>query len=333
MTGGLTYLRNLVESSGWFNKIFDGICRNKLYKRVVFDRLEKRIEEVTISKRYTIAVEVSSWCNAKCSFCPNSFMKRKKEIMTMEIFNKMVERIVDEGIQPKQFNLTGTGEPLLDKNLFKKIDILKETFPEAEVFFPTNLCLATNEVIKKIVDSKLDFISISLNADNKKDYFKIMRLDYNRTINNLERLIRLRNKKHKKMRIYLSVAANPINKKSINSFVRRWQPLVDGVNINWVHSWAGAVKDVGITKSVSPKYPCRSLFEQIVIQSNGDIPLCCVDYEGRFVGGNVMKNPILETVNNGVIGKIKSKHLSGKTGKIKMCADCRFSDRGLYWFA
>lgn len=333
MMGVLTYLRNLMESSGWFNGVLDKICSNDWYKRIVYHQLRKRVDKTNADKMYTIAVEVSSLCNAKCSFCPNSFMKRKKGIMTMEVFNKMVERIENEGIQPKQFNLTGTGEPLLDKDLFEKIDILKSKFPTAEVFFPTNFCLATNEVIEKIVNSKLDFISISLNADNKKDYFKIMKLDYERTIANLERLLEVRGAKRKELRIYLSVAANPINKMTIDGFVKKWRPLVDGININWVHSWAGAVEDIGITKSSAPKYPCRSLFEQIVVQSNGDIPLCCVDYEGTYVGGNVVDTAILSAVGDGVIGKIKNKHLDGKIRDTKMCADCRFSDRGLYWFA
>nr|MBP9817945.1 SPASM domain-containing protein [Candidatus Shapirobacteria bacterium] len=68
------------------------------------------------------------------------------------------------------------------------------------------------------------------------------------------------------------------------------------------------------------------------IQSNGDIPLCAVDYEGKVVGGNIMTDKILDAYYSKSVDKIRKMHQSGNAGKFAMCANCRFSERGMYWW-
>lgn len=324
-------VRNTFETSKFLSICLDFITRISIYRRKTYALFIKKADFIKKNKTYIFAIEVSSFCNAACVFCPNSFMKRKKSVMTMEVFNKIVERIKEEKIHPIFFNLTGTGEPLLDRNLFKKIYILKKAFPKTKVFFPSNFALANEKIIKDIISSPLDNISISLNANSSKEYKKIMNLDYKKTIKNIDSLIKLRNKSKSKLRISLSVAANPLNQKGINIFLKKWKSKVDEISINWIHSWAGSVKN-GIEKSISPKYPCRSLFEQIVIQSNGDVPLCCVDYEGKIIGGNIMKDKILDSFYADSLNRIRKMHIDNKIDKFAMCSECRFSDRGLYWW-
>jgi len=249
----------------------------------------------------------------------------------MEVFKKIIDRIKEEKINPSYFNLGPNGEPLIDKTLFEKINLLNDNFPRVKIFFPTNLGLATPKLQQKLVNSKLDNICISLNANNVKDYKTIMNLDFNTTIKNLNNLIKLRNKSKSKLKIYLKLAANPVNKKTIALFIKRWEKKVDEIGISWIHSWAGAVPNGDDTSRHIVRYPCRTLFDQINIQSNGNIPLCCVDMEGDIVGGNVLKDKILDSINSSKIKRIKELHSKGEIDKIKMCSQCRFCERGLYW--
>lgn len=327
----ISKIRNKFESSNKVEVFGNILANNPVYKLIIFEIAKRKIEKIKKSRKYNIALELSSYCNGKCFFCPNSMMKRKKSNMSMEIFNKVVERIKTENISPMHFNLTGTGEPLIDKTIFEKIEILKNNFPDSNVYLPTNFALANDEIIDKLVDSKLNSVAVSLNANNAKDYKKIMKLDFDKTIKNLNNLIEKRNYKKSLLKIYITLAANPINKKSVNEFIRFWEGKVDGVGVNWIHSWAGAVKNGKINRKKQTRYPCRPLFEQIIIHSNGNIPLCLVDYEGKVVGGNVMKDKILDSFYAESIGNIREKHLSGRIGDIEMCSQCRFSERGLYW--
>ena len=236
---------------------------------------------------------------------------------------------------PKYFNLTGTGEPFLDKDLFNKIRMIKETFKDVFVFLPTNFFSGDKRVVDQLMASKLDQIIISLNADNALDYKRIMGLDFDKTIANLNYLIRERKRRNKKLVISLTVAANWINRNSVDDFIKKWSPRVDDIGINWIHSWAGAVDSGGdVVKKgmmISSRYPCRSLFEQVVIQSNGDMPLCCVDYEGSLVGGNIKKDKILASFYSRKMERVRGEHLKGRIENNEMCKNCRFSEKGLDW--
>lgn len=327
----LLKIRNVFESSKILIAVLNLVAKISFYKNRTYDLFVKKTNFFKKNKTYIFAIEVSSFCNAACVFCPNCFMKRKKSIMRMEVFNKIIERIKEEKIQPQFFNLTGTGEPLLDKDLFEKITTLKKNFPGVTVFFPSNFALADENIINKIVASPLDNISISLNASNPREYKKIMKLDYKKTIGNLKKLIAYRNKMKSKLRISLTVALSPSNKKNVKKIVEKWDKKVDEINFNWVHNWAGSIKN-GVEESVAPKYPCRLLFEQIVIQSNGNVPLCCVDYEGRVVGGNIMRDKILDAFYADNLNRIRKLHRNNKINQFSMCSSCRFSDRGLYWW-
>ena len=327
----LNKIRNRFESSDFGLSILDKLTNNQIYRKYINQISEKKINKIKKNKSYNFGIENASFCNAHCTFCPNAKMKRKKMIMSMEVFSKIVDRIKKEGIAPTQFNMSGTGEPLIDKNLFKKIRLLKKEFPEATVFFPTNLNLANENIRKNMIDSGLDNISVSLNANFAKDYKKIMGLDYKTTIDNLNKLISMRNKAKSKLKINLKLAANPVNKDSIDKFIGKWEKRVDSIGVSWIHSWAGSVANGSTNEDKIPRYPCRQIFEQIVILANGDVALCCIDYEGTIIGGNVMKDKILDAFYSLKINKIRQMQKNGKIRDIKLCSKCRFSERGLYW--
>jgi len=332
MSKATEIIRNVMESDNrwdwWMNKL----AKAKLYRMMTDWMAKRKIENVYVSKRYGFAIEVTGFCNARCLFCPNSKMRRKKEVMKMTVFDKIIERIKMEKICPLYFNLGPNGEPLGDKLLFERIRKLKKNFPNSVVHFPTNLSLADEKIRMKLVESGLDNICVSLNADNNIDYETIMGLDFSRTIKNLKELLKLKAKRKSNLKVYLKLAANPVNKKTIRYFVERWKGKVDGIGVSWVHSWGGAVRKWQTNRDEVPRFCCRTLFEQINIQANGDIPLCCIDYEGEIVGGNILKDGILESINSSEINNIKKKHISGKINHIKMCRDCRFCERGFYWW-
>lgn len=327
-------IRAKIEINEKLERMLSVITNSLIYKRCIYSLVKKKTEKVKRLKEYGFAIEVSSLCNARCSFCPNSKMKRKKEIMSNDLFDLIIKKIKEEKITPRYFNLTGTGEPLLDKNLFYKIKVIKNNFPNSFVFFPSNFSIAGRDIVDKILTSGLDQIIISLNASNPTDYMKIMGLNYKNTIKNFKYLIKERNKRNSKLKIHINIAANKINSKEINLFVKKWEKLVDDISVNWIHSWAGAVENSSIrSKDLKTRYPCKSLFDQIVIQSNGSVPLCCVDYEKTTDGGNIEKLSILEAFYSKKINKIRKYHLEGKINKLDMCRLCRFSEKGLDWLA
>ena len=77
---------------------------------------------------YEFQIETTNICNARCEFCPNPTLKRRKQIMDMEVFEKIISRIKDEKIKVKRFILHLNGEPLTDPLIFDRVDLLKKRF-------------------------------------------------------------------------------------------------------------------------------------------------------------------------------------------------------------
>jgi len=326
-------IKNRFNSSKAGMSILDAVTQNSPYTKFIYSQFCKKTDRMIAEKSYAIGLEVSSCCNARCIFCPHSTMKRKKQIMSMEIFEKALFRIKEEGLNPQQIALTGTGEPLLDPYLFERIKRIRKELPSAEISFPSNLGLATAQIREKLVNAGPDSMVISLNASNAQDYHEIMGLDFGKTLSNLEELIELRNKYKSKLKIFVRLAANPQNQAGIREFVKQWEKKVDRVIIAWVHSWANVI-DIGKNEEEMKKkqrFPCKQLFGTIIILADGTYSLCCVDYEASIRGGNVMTDKILEAANNSIIGNIKNLQRQGKIDLIPMCSRCEFTERGLQW--
>ena len=104
-------------------------------------------------------------CNSKCVMCPYPLMTRKKGLMS----NKLYKKIVDECVQHNEFRelwLYMFGEPLLDKDIFKKIMYAKRKGVPI-VFLSTNASVLDENKAKKMIESGHDSNVVSV-AGTKK---------------------------------------------------------------------------------------------------------------------------------------------------------------------
>src|ERR1017187_7985598 len=157
-------VRNTLEKSDFLRGIYNLAGHTPQYRRLVASRINKRIAQVENSLNYSLMIELSSVCNAKCTFCPSATLERKKAIMTDEVFETVLSRVQSDGIKPPIIDLFNMGEPLLDRSLFARVQRLKSVFHKSKIRITTNFAAATESTIDQILSSGLHSISISLNA-------------------------------------------------------------------------------------------------------------------------------------------------------------------------
>ena len=321
MTPG-EHLRNLVELSRYHRVIeraFDAVGRIPIYRRMIMRRARRRIECIQRKGSYGMMIELSSVCNARCFFCPHPTMEREKRIMEDDLFELIISRTLAENIKPTLIDLFGVGEPLTDRHLPNRIQRLKSVFPSSGVRITSNFALATPEKIDELLDSGLDMIQISLNAAKKESHLEIMGLDYEKTIRNVEMLLAGRKAKKSSLYVALSFVICEQNRSQADEFSRTWRQKVDRILFQRAVDWGGAIAVQGPYQD-SP-YPCKDLFERIVILSNGDFSLCCQDHLG-VVKSNVRDTPILSAFNSKVFADMRKMHLDGDISRLQMCRNC-----------
>ena len=273
--------------------------------------------------KYRIMIETTNICNASCPFCSNHLLKRKKMIMSNDIFEIIIRRIIEEKIDIEKFILHLNGEHFTDPNLIERVSRLKKTFPEALISFTTNLSLASKDTIDQIFMCGLDAITVSLNAIDEKQYNEIMGLDYKNTMMKLDYLIERNSELNKKLNISVSLVEKG-NKEDVDIFVDKYKNKAD-VRILHMGNWIGSDNEVEYigNRVIVSKNSCADLNEQICILSNGDFAICCFDSEGS-VGLNVKNHSLLAAFNSKTYTDLRKKlSMNGTKGTI--CETCSFS--------
>ncbi|MDE6743351.1 MAG: radical SAM protein [Lachnospiraceae bacterium] len=265
-------------------------------------------------------IEATNYCNAACSFCANPTMKRKKMHMTSDIFEKIIERLHIENQTPEWFWLHCLGEPLLDPDIFQKVHRLKVEFPNSKVGFTSNFSIANADTIDSIFTSGQDYIYISLNAINETDYEQIMHLKYQKTLSNINDLLREKEKRQSEIQIVLSIVETPGNEQQVNLFKENWGTKAE-VRVIKQGKWIDSR-----LKSESRRkrhLVCNQLLEEICILSNGDYALCCFDGEGTIPLGNVMERSLAEMFVCEEKQMIIDQFLFSDK-EVSVCAECSF---------
>lgn len=118
-----------------------------------------------------IIIETIRGCNLKCPFCPLQLDEKINDygIMKDEIFNNILEKVITiENI--KLFIMHNLGEPLLDKNIFKRISEIKKIRNDVEILIDSNLSLEFSPM--EMVNSGLDVLDVAFDGANQESYSK-----------------------------------------------------------------------------------------------------------------------------------------------------------------
>ena len=141
-------------------------------------------ESVPLPSPLMFLVEPTNLCNLKCAFCPTSDEKLLKEVgrpkgsMPLELFQKIVDdckafKGPDGTPGINVFYVHKDGEPLLHKNITEMISYAKKANIAKEIRLVTNGIFLSPEMNRRLVDSGLDWIRISVNGMTDEKYAQL----------------------------------------------------------------------------------------------------------------------------------------------------------------
>ena len=110
----------------------------------------------------SLFIDPSDVCNFRCKFCFQHYKKLDKNILTREIFEKIVKDMKEFSTPFKMVHLNGFGEPLLNQNIIDFISILKKEKIAEKIEITTNGSKLTKELSRQLVEAGLDQIIFSI---------------------------------------------------------------------------------------------------------------------------------------------------------------------------
>jgi len=268
----------------------------------------------------TVAVETTSRCNAKCTFCPNSSLSRDKAHMSDEIFEKVIEdcrRFPLEHIEPFL-----NGEPFSDPKLMDRLELIRSRLPRTRLKLYTNGYALTPARTDQLQEIGVDEIFISLNTLDPEEYQAVMGLKLERTLDNLRYL------------------ADPVRRDRVARRITVRMTRLHRTTVARQEAFRDFCRSLGVRCFIVglfnykgdvhsplpiPGYPCEHL-TRLDVLSNGRVTLCCMDQEGEYAWGDVTRQSVLEIHNGVVARRYRAMHRGGKRSQIAPCGSCN-----LFW--
>jgi radical SAM protein with 4Fe4S-binding SPASM domain len=260
-----------------------------------------------------VQIESTNLCNAKCVFCPRDEMHRRQGVMDFDLFRKIVDECAALGIT--HVRMHNYGEAFLDRQLVEKVRYAK-SHGIAEVGMISNGSLITEDVARAMIEAGLDAINISVDAAGKEVFERTrVHLDYDTVIGNIRTLARLRQEMgRKRPRLILSFVRQH-DSADERAFIEEWSRVADKVHITDLHNWAGTLN---ATSDVN--YPCYRLWLTFTVLWDGRVSLCCADFDGRNVLGDLRTQTIAQIWNSPAYRAVRRQHL--QSGGPEICRSC-----------
>lgn len=279
-------------------------------------------------------IETVNACNARCTMCTiNDWEKVKNVIMSETLYAKFVNEVAGYADWVETVCLNRDGEPTLDKNLPKRVKMLKDVGIR-KVTFATNGQLLLPRLVHQLIDARLDDIMVSIDGVAKKTFEAIrLRLNYETVLENTLSLIRIRNEREAGLTVRVRMVIMEENRHELDEWLAFWNSRVspqDRVYAKSVHTWGnqlGVESDDVIAKYANK--PCVSPFSTVIIQVDGRVPLCGVDYNVKHLMGDFSRQSIKEIWRSKAFTEVRLRHANKRRNDIEMCRGCHIWDQDL----
>lgn len=237
-----------------------------------------------------IEFETTAYCNRKCNYCPNvdheRFADDDKFLMKEEVFKKLISQLKDMNfsglISPHLY-----GEPMSDFRMPLWIRHIKDNLPKSKVKIVTNGDFLDKKSYDEYIQSGVDVFYISKHSKKLKKPCRDL----------LENLREEEKKKH----ILL------------HDFYSDFNDTQEMLN-----NRGGSIE---LEKKKKPPVNC-SYATYPVINSLGDLIICCQDFHNNYVFGNIMQKSLKDIWFDEKNINIR-KNIYNYKLDLKICRDCK----------
>lgn len=291
--------------------------------------LKPEVIKRVVNKQFpnVLNIEPTNRCNYRCTYCPRELADKGVGNMDWNLYTRIIDEAAD---YPKliMLHLFKDGESQIHPRFYDMVDYAKKKDVAKTVRMNTNASLWNDRVIDQLLDCGIDDMTVSIDAARPETYAKTkgVSIDY---LERVERQVRRffekraqRNLTRPFVRVKI-MEFDEISKEELREFFDKWDGVADLVQVTGVHSWSGAIQDLRITDEQTPKrFPCALMWYALVVNWNGEVTVCSVDWNTEICVGDVNKQTLHEVWNSSKLKGARKAHVNGHYCAYKVCKDC-----------
>lgn len=288
-----------------------------------------------------VTVEPTNVCTLKCPTCPTpEVMERKKGMMPFDTFKVLADQIY---WKLGRFNFSWSGEPLMNRQLLKMVGYAWQRGIPAKI--DTNGMFLQGR-IDEIFEAHLAKINVALNGLTQETLAKYrVNADFDTVFSALAALCK------KKIElgvdypeIHLQFLVMRHNEHEISRVIEVGKEIgVDVVDFKTMAAtvwWLSPEENQKLMDEYLPTNPrflryekkngrwvfksgldkaCPDVRNGVIIMWNGDVVICCQDWEGKHAIGNILKEPLADIWHKKVAMETRVK---GLKRSLDICNGC-----------
>jgi len=232
----------------------------------------------------TILLETTTYCNFRCWFCPNSIYPRGLLENKKLMPTEVYKKVINELADINYYGIIYPfidGEPLSDERIPELIMYTREKLPKAKIMINTNGALLTIPLYEMLLKCGVSEIAISQYTEKMLPNIKKI-LDYAKKIKNNKITYRVFNK---------------------DNFL--------------IQNRGGEIKNAKSYEKPRCTYPDNN----VAVDYNGDVRICCDDYHSSVKFGNIKDEKIVDIYEKPFYRKIR-KELKKGIYRFPVCKKC-----------
>ncbi len=307
-----------------------------------FDKLKEitpaSLNRIRSDKPVIFNIETTNACNMSCKMCPRpKLMTRPVSTMDIQLFKQIVDQIephepglISEWIShcvehykvdpfevsennfflyviSKVIILHGYGDPLLDKDIAKRVEIL--TDKGIPSYFSCNPVNVNNGRVKDCIKAGLGYIKYSVESTDDATFKSVrgQRSDWQKSYDNIMDTLAIAGK------IRVIVTMLDLNRDSqADEFAKLQEVFKDTSAYVYLKSqdqqWYDGSKQQN--KGIHWNEPCKFPWSSMTINADGRVVSCVEDYNGEVMLGNARLRPLKEIWNGADYDKFRLTHFT-----------------------
>ncbi|CEK33958.1 molybdopterin cofactor synthesis protein A,molybdenum cofactor biosynthesis protein A,Uncharacterized conserved protein related to pyruvate formate-lyase activating enzyme,probable molybdenum cofactor biosynthesis protein A,Radical SAM superfamily [[Clostridium] sordellii] len=284
---------------------------------------------------YYLDVELTNFCNFNCCFCPTGTkaMQRIRGHMPDNVVDAIAENVKKYNIPAVRF--IRWGEPTLHPNYLSILEKVKNA--GALIHINTNGSLLDEAQIQKLLDMHLDSIKFSFQGADEGTYNEMREGgDYLRLLDIVRKFHEMRGERDYPY-IQISTTLTGETAEQIEGFKSDIGDYCDYYNVGYTKLNHLNVDTMNIDEEEKKKIRrlqehetinhtfrpvCVEAFDKLSINWNGDVTLCCGDYDNFMLVGNILDMDLKQIFNSRAADIYRDAIAKMQYGKIKCCSNC-----------
>jgi radical SAM protein with 4Fe4S-binding SPASM domain len=279
--------------------------------------------------RFTVDIELTNRCNAKCHFCPRDATPHQG-LMTEQVFHRSLERAVEyRSFMEREFDgaevalsLCGLGEPLLNR---MAADAVREVKAAGfSCMLSSNGALLDEVRAGALLDAGLDQIFINV-GELDDDYESVYRLPFEKTRDNVLRFAEMAEGRCEVRIVLVNHRRDAEHLRAMRAYWRRhglklfdtFEIMNRGGALFVDHMQFAAYPEQQQAKALLADTGCTPLcgapFAYLFIGYDGQYYLCCSDWTKEVPMGSVFDRSFMD------VAQQKLDHIESREPVCKTC--------------